>query len=90
MYVPEPTGKFVGAPKVPLPVPSRSETSPLVKFVTARSVLPSPLKSPVTTANGPAPTAKSVLAKVTVLHCGETVGAALKLATALAVKLVNV
>ena len=51
---------MVAALKEPVPVPSRTAT--VLKFATARSGLPSPLRSPIATENGFEPTAKSVFA----------------------------
>ena len=44
--------KSVFAPKLPVPVPSRIETVSPLAFATARSSLPSPLKSPTATEFG--------------------------------------
>ena len=57
-----PVPKSVFAPKLPVPVPSRIETVSLSRFATARSSLPSPLKSPTATEPGPPPVPKSVFA----------------------------
>src|SRR5439155_22830255 len=48
-----PTGKFIATWKVPSPLPSRTET--LLEFIlaTARSCVPSPLRSPTVTERGP-------------------------------------
>ena len=54
--------KSVFAPKLPVPVPSRIETVALLRFATARSSLPSPLKSPTATETGALPVPKSVFA----------------------------
>src|SRR5688500_921845 len=50
------TAKFVGGPKPPAPSPSRTETLCEMLFGTARSLMPSPSKSPEATEAGPAPT----------------------------------
>ena len=55
-----PTAKLVAAPKLPVPVPSRIEALLVVSFTTARSGLPSPLKSLTATWRGFVPTAKLV------------------------------
>src|SRR4051812_6053853 len=50
-----PTGIPVGAPKVPSPAPSSTETSSEKAFATARSTWPSALKSPTSSEIGPRP-----------------------------------
>ena len=60
-------------------------------LATAKSTLPSPLKSPTVTERGPEPAAKLLAAvKLGALHWGGTPGAALKLATAFTVRLLKV
>src|SRR3989442_14312970 len=59
---PAPTTKASGACKVPSPLPSSTETSLESKLATARSGLPSPLKSPTATESGDRPAAKSLRA----------------------------
>src|SRR5262249_22300048 len=51
-----PTGKLMAELKVPLPCPNRTLISLLPWFTVATSILPSRLKSPVTTATGLLPT----------------------------------
>src|SRR5207247_1810497 len=65
------TAKFVGSPKLPVPVPRKTETVFAFLFVTARSILASPLKSPVATAAGPSPVEK-FLAGVNDTGCADT------------------
>ena len=50
-----PRRSWTAAAKVPLPVPSSIDTLPLQRLATARSCLPSPLKSPTATEQGPVP-----------------------------------
>ncbi len=50
----------MAVPKLPVPVPNSTETLLLFKFATAKSDLPSPLKSPTVTEKGRLPTEKSV------------------------------
>ena len=90
---PDPTAKLVAAPKLPVPVPSRTPMLLDVKllFPTARSSLPSPLKSPSATERGFVPAAKLLAAvKLGVPHCEGTPGASLKLAVAFTVRLLKV
>src|SRR2546422_68485 len=57
---PFPVGKSVFALKVPSPLPNRTETVLAFLLTTARSSLPSPLKSLAARATGVAPVEKSV------------------------------
>ena len=53
-----PTVKFEAAPKLPVPVPMRTDTLSEPELAVARSCTPSPLKSPTATDSGFAPTVK--------------------------------
>ena len=57
-----PVPKSVAALKLPVPSPSKIETLLESEFATARSCLPSPLKSPTATEIGPLPVPKLVAA----------------------------
>src|SRR5207244_127124 len=57
---PSPASKFLAGVKVPSPLPSSTETSLDPPLATARSRWPSPLKSPMATEYGLAPTARSI------------------------------
>src|SRR5438876_885302 len=61
----EPAPKLVAAPKLPFPAPSSTDTKDSwaeLLFATARSCLPSPLKSPTATELGCEPSTKLVAA----------------------------
>src|ERR1039457_7621042 len=53
-----PARQLTAGLNVPSPLPSRILTLLVVELVTARSAMPSPLKSPTATALGPPPTGK--------------------------------
>src|SRR5436190_19147700 len=55
---PVPTAKFVTAPKLPVPVPNKTDALLELKFAEARSSFPSPLKSPTAIEIGVLPKVK--------------------------------
>ena len=87
---PEPAAKLVAALKLPVPVPSKIETLLESKFASARSSLPSPLKSPATRETGFPPVKLVAAAKLAVLHCDAMLGATVKFAVAFVVRSFNV
>src|SRR5205823_14657003 len=63
-----PAPKLVAALKLPAPLPNKTDMLSEFWLATARSCLPSPLKSPTANERGAVPAPKLVAAKVMGLH----------------------